>query len=208
MVNQNQPISETHPIDPENSFVQKKELDRQSLAASTSNDHARPDLNVPRSADPRVPDMNEGEEHLAATGAGTLGGAAVGATLGAVGGPPGALVGGAIGGIVGGLAGSDIAHKEHVDPLEREDHYWRESYLQKPYYQDSRNHYPDLDYDRDYQNAYRLGYESRMRLQPETRFDDVEHDLQTQWEQFKGESRLKWEEAKFAVKDAWNRITH
>ena len=54
--------------------------------------------------------MNEGEDNVLATSAGTLGGAAVGATAGLVGGPPGAVVGGIIGGVVGGIAGMILLH--------------------------------------------------------------------------------------------------
>jgi len=185
-------------------------------------------LNTPVKDNPRVPDMNEGEDNLAATSAGTLGGAAVGAVAGLVGGPPGAVVGGIIGGVVGGIAGNDIAtpdhekqadnyqHPEnfpeadnyrHPDHLRAEDNYWRDEYHNRPYFNETRSTYGDLDYDRDYRGAYRVGYENRPMYEHDTDFDRAEPELRTKWEQLKGESRLNWEEAKFAVKDAWHRVT-
>lgn len=189
---------------------------------------ARPDLNSPQKDNPRVPDMNEGEDNVLATSAGTLGGAAVGATAGLVGGPPGAVVGGIIGGVVGGIAGNDIAspdhpkqmdnyehpenHPEadnyqHPDTIKQEDDYWRTEHTNRPYYTESRTTYSDLDYDRDYRGAYRVGYENRPLYDRQTDFEHAEPELRTKWEQVKGESRLNWEEAKFAIKDAWHRMT-
>lgn len=165
--------------------------------------NARPDLNSPVTDRQRIPNMNEGGEDLVTTGAGTLGGAAVGATLGMVGGPPGALVGGVIGGVMGGIAGNDIAQTKTIDDAEM---YWREKHQSTPYYQESQKNYPDLDYERDYRGAYRLGDEDRTKRDAKANFTEAEADLRSNWEKVKGESRLQWEEAKFAVKDAWDRM--
>lgn len=89
-----------------------------------------------------------------------------------------------------------------------DDVYWRDTYLTMPYYETTLLVLPDVDYDRDYQAAYRLGYEDRPYYSREHRFEDVEPELKLKWEQVKGQSRLKWEQAKQAVKDAWNRATH
>ena len=89
-----------------------------------------------------------------------------------------------------------------------DDAYWRDAYLTMPYYETTLLVLPDVDYDRDYQAAYRLGYEDRPYYSREHRFEDAENDLRLKWEHVKGESRLKWEQAKQAVKDAWNRATH
>ena len=157
----------------------------------------RDDLN----ADPIT---GETGAHPVGTGLGAAGGAATGAAVGAIGGPIGALVGGAIGAVVGGLAGKGAA--EAVNPTE-EDAYWRSVVRTTPYYTQTLTTYRDLDYDQDYQDAYRLGYSDRHQYSAETRFEDVENDLKLKWEQIKGRSRLSWEEAKHAVKDAWNRAT-
>lgn len=114
------------------------------------------------------------------------------------------MVGGAVGAVVGGLVGKGAA--EVVNPTE-EEAYWRANSLNTVYYAETRSHYPDLEYDRDYQNAYRVGYENRPHYDAHTRFEDVEPDLKSKWEQIKGSSRLTWEQAKFAVKDAWDRAT-
>ncbi|MDC4634856.1 hypothetical protein OHV71_16850 [Acinetobacter baumannii] len=173
---------------------------------SSTIDNARPDLNSPPTNNNHVLDMNEGGENLVTTGAGTLGGAAVGAAFGVVGGPPGAVVGGIIGGVVGAIAGNDIAQtnnqKDDSNDWQEEDNYWRENYKKMPYYIEDKN----LEYDRDYRAAYRLGYENRVDNNAEINFSEVESKLKTKWEQVKGSSRLQWEEAKFAVEDGLKKI--
>lgn len=224
MTNTNRPVTE---------FGQKTSTELPPERSEDLNVHAtdasaRPDLNTPAKESHHVPDMNEGKDNVAATGAGTLGGAAVGAVAGLVGGPPGAVVGGIIGGIVGGIAGNDIAtpdqakqadnyqHPEnlaeadnyqHPDSLNVEDNYWRDEYHNRPYYNETRTTYSDLDYDRDYRGAYRVGYENRSMYERDANFEHAEPELRSKWEQLKGDSRLNWEEAKFAVKDAWHRVT-
>lgn len=164
-------------------------LDRDQIKKMS--EQTREDLN----ADPIT---GEAGSHPVGTGIGAAGGAATGAAIGAVGGPLGALVGGAVGAIVGGLAGH--AAGEAIDPT-HEEAYWREAHSTTPYYQN------DLNYDRDYGSAYRLGYENRKHYDATHRFEDAEDDLRVKWEEVKGDSRLKWEDAKQASKDAWNRIT-
>ncbi|MFX7348250.1 hypothetical protein ABTI94_18780, partial [Acinetobacter baumannii] len=72
----------------------------------------------------------------------------------------------------------------------------------KAYYTENKN----LEYDRDYRAAYRLGYENRVHNNAEINFSEVESKLKTKWEQVKGSSRLQWEEAKFAVEDGLKKI--
>ncbi|MDB9693625.1 hypothetical protein [Acinetobacter nosocomialis] len=173
---------------------------------SSTIDNARPDLNSPPTNNNHVPDMSESGENLVATGAGTLGGAAVGAAFGVVGGPSGAVVGGIIGGVIGAIAGNDIAQtnnqKDDSNDWQEEDNYWRENYKKMPYYIEDKN----LEYDRDYRAAYRLGYENRVDNNAGINFSEVESKLKTKWEQVKGSSRLQWEEAKFAVEDGLKKI--
>lgn len=158
-------------------------------------DEVKKDLN----ADPIT---GEPGSHPIGTGVGAVGGAAVGATVGSAGGPVGTLVGGAVGAFMGGLAGHAVG--EAVDPTV-EDAYWRENYVNQPYYGAAKNNYPDLNFDRDYQSAYRVGYEKRHAYDPDVAFEEVEPELRTNWEQAKAESRLSWDEAKHASRDAWNR---
>ena len=83
---------------------------------------------------------------------------------------------------------------------------WRESYLTRPYYQEAQLTTPDLDYDRDFSTAYELGHRARSESKEGTQFEDMESSLQQKSEELKAESRLKWEHAKQAIKDAWDDI--
>ena len=90
----------------------------------------------------------------------------------------------------------------NVNPNDR----WRESYVTRPYYQEAQLDTPDLDYDRDFSKAYELGCRARSENDRSTSFKDVEECLESSWNEIKAESRLKWEQAKQAVKDAWDAI--
>src|SRR5687768_9067310 len=134
--------------------------------------------------------------HPVGTGAGAAAGGAAGAVAGAaVGGPVGAVVGGAIGAVAGGLAGKGVA--EAIDPT-AEDAYWRENYRTRPYY-DSAVSYDDVS------PAYRYGWESRAQYHGR-RFEDVETDLERNWDKAKMKSNLEWTNARHATRDAWDRI--
>ena len=123
------------------------------------------------------------------------GGAVAGAAAGAVGGPIGAAVGAVVGGVVGGYAGKAIA--EAIDPTV-EEAYWRENYPTREYYD------PEFDYE-EYAPAYRYGWESRARF-ADRQFEDVESDLEQDWQAARGTSRLDWQRARFASRDAWERV--
>mgnify|MGYP003456952781 FL=1 len=90
----------------------------------------------------------------------------------------------------------------NVNPNDR----WRESYVTRPYYQEAQLDTPDLDYDRDFWKAYELGSRARSENDRSTSFKDVEESLESSWNEIKAESRLKWEQAKQAIKDAWDAI--
>jgi len=80
------------------------------------------------------------------------------------------------------------------------DIYWREAFTHEPYYT------TDYTYD-DYAPAYRTGYEAAHRyLGQNRRFDDLEPELQANYERIKGQSRLAWKNAKDAVRAAWHRV--
>lgn len=172
-----------------------------------SNEHSRDQMdrdvikNMPKDSREALnadPITGEPGAHPIGTGVGAGGGAVVGATVGLVAGPLGALVGGTIGAVVGGLAGS--AAGEAIDPT-HEEVYWRGAHSSAPYYTDQDN------YDRDYASAYRIGYESRSQYGRDSQFEDAEPDMAQRWEAVKGESRLKWADAKHAARQAWNRIS-
>jgi hypothetical protein len=134
--------------------------------------------------------------HPIGTGLGAAaGGAAAGAAAGTVAGPVGTAVGAAAGAIVGGLIGK--AAGEAVDPTV-EDAFWQAHYADEPYYVKGRSY-------ADYAPAYRTGYEGRARF-ADREFDEVEGDLQTIYEQGKGNSALDWRSARPATRAAWDRI--
>lgn len=142
------------------------------------------------------PITDEPGAHPVGVGIGAAaGGAAAGAAAGAVAGPVGAAVGAVVGGVAGGYAGKAVA--EAIDPT-AEDAYWRENYRTRPYY-DSATGYDD------YAPAYRYGWEARARYR-DRRFEDVESDLEHGWSQARATSKLDWQRAKPASRDAWDRI--
>ena len=113
-----------------------------------------------------------------------------------MGGPVGMAVGAVVGAVAGGLAGKGAA--EAVNPT-AEDEYWRSNYANRPYYE------KDYDYDQDYRPAYEYGWTSASQHQGK-KFDETEADLASGWERTKGKSRLGWEKAKFATRDAFDRL--
>ncbi|MDN8616105.1 glycine zipper domain-containing protein [Variovorax ginsengisoli] len=152
--------------------------------------------------DPRVP--GDTDSSAAATGVGAViggavggvaGGAAAGAAVGGMTGPVGAVVGAAVGAVAGAIAGRRVAK---ADPAV-EDAYWRENYAGRPYVESGSN------YD-DYAPAYRYGVDSYGRF-PDRPFDEVEPELGRAWDSARGGSRLEWERAKHATRDAWQRLS-
>lgn len=65
---------------------------------------------------------------------------------------------------------------------------------------------PDVDYDRDLRSAYELGQQARNERGENAQFEESENDLKVKWQELRAESRLKWEQAKHAIKDAWDKI--
>jgi hypothetical protein len=80
-----------------------------------------------------------------------------------------------------------------------DDNAWRAGFSARPYVTGK-----DSSYD-DYSPAYRYGWESRSRY-PGRSFEDVENDLERGWDKAKGKSKLTWERAKLAVRDAWHGV--
>ena len=73
--------------------------------------------------------------------------------------------------------------------------YWKQNFTSRSYYT------PDSNYD-DYEPAYRYGVECRTRYAG-AKFDDVEPELRSGWEGTRFKTRLGWEKAKAAVRDAY-----
>lgn len=144
----------------------------------------------------RDPITGEPGSHPVGVGLGGLGGAAAGAAVGSLLGPIGTLVGGAVGVLAGAAAGKGIA--ESVDPT-GEAEYWRDSYTTRPYYS------KDYDYDTDYAPAYAYGNTVRSQYAGRKWDDSLEAEIKQGWEATKAKSRLTWEQAKAAVRDAFDR---
>src|SRR3954469_23590334 len=123
------------------------------------------------------------------------GGTAAGAGGGAGAGPVGAVAGAAIGAVVGGLAGKGVAEK--IDPT-AEEAYWRTQYTREPYYE--RGYSFD-----DYYPGYRTGWEGRGRYAGRDH-EQVERDLQRDYQRNRGTSQLEWSKNRHAVRAAWDRF--
>jgi len=135
--------------------------------------------------------------HPVGTGLGAVaGGAMAGAATGTVAGPVGTVIGAAIGAVVGGLAGKGVA--EVIDPT-RENAYWSENFSGRDYVEQGSSF-------ADYGPAYGFGVSARGRY-PGRDFDDIETEMSSDWAANRGTSSLKWERAKLAARDAWNRIS-
>lgn len=134
--------------------------------------------------------------HPVGVGVGGTGGAVAGAAIGSLLGPIGTLVGGAVGAVAGAAAGKNVA--ERIDPT-GEVEYWRGEYENRPYAD------KQYGYDRDYAPAYSYGTEARNQYADRRWDDSLEGDLRQGWENAKATSQLKWEQAKDAVKDAFDR---
>ncbi len=134
--------------------------------------------------------------HPVGTGIGAASGGAAGAAIGtALGGPIGGGIGVVAGAVIGGLAGKGVA--EGVDPT-AEDAYWRENYRNR--------HYVDRNASYDvYRPAYRVGYEGYARYKGR-KYEDVETDLQRDYERTAGQGSLAWDKARYATQDAWQRL--
>jgi hypothetical protein len=131
------------------------------------------------------------------TGVGAAaGGVAVGAAVGTVAGPVGTLVGAAAGAVVGGLAGKAAAHRIDSDA---EDAYWRENYRGRSYVAAGAPY-------EDYRSAYLFGAHSYSHY-PGRPFDEVDSELGQNWDRQRGDSKLSWEHAKHASRDAWHRLS-
>lgn len=134
--------------------------------------------------------------HPVGTGVGGVAGAAGGAAVGALFGPIGMIVGGALGTIAGAAAGHGAA--EAMDPT-CENEYWSREHADQPYASATDN------VDRDYLPAYRYGSTARTTYHDRHWDDGLEKDLSSSWERERGESTLAWNQAKPAVRSAWER---
>lgn len=128
---------------------------------------------------------------------GAAGAVAAGAAVGSVAGPMGAAVGAAIGAAAGGMTGKLVA--DLVDP-QMEDEFWRKNWSDRKYIDGG------FTYDQDWGAAYRYGVDAYTRY-PDRSYDEIEEDLSAGWADARGESRLDWDRARHATRDAWQRVS-
>ena len=99
-------------------------------------------------------------------------------------------------GAVAGEAGSTIA--ESIDTA-AEEAYWRENYSSQP------NVNREVSFN-EYRPAYSYGVDAHRRYQGQS-FEQAEPELMRDWDRVKGMSSLTWEDAKDAVRAAWQRVS-
>lgn len=133
------------------------------------------------------------KDHSIGEGTGAGAGAIAGAVIGSAAGPIGTVVGAVVGAIGGSKAGGAIA--EAVNPTAYTEHF-QSSYNSTPYYNSERNW-------NDYEPAYKYSYD-QYGSNAGKKFEDVEGDLQRNWDSTRGNSRLAWNDAKGAVRDGWH----
>ena len=78
-----------------------------------------------------------------------------------------------------------------------EDAYWQRAFDREGYYS------PQLEYE-DYAPAYCVGYIGFAQYGG--CFEDAERSLCANWERIKGDSRLPWDQARLAMRAAWDRL--
>lgn len=129
---------------------------------------------------------------------GLLGGGLTGAVVGLAAGPLGFFAG-AVGGAMLGVAlatGSDFVPSVDVGSHDR---YWRENFSSRPYV-------PAGSFYADFGPAYRYGARAGLSGGQGHDWAEVEEDLAVQWDDaHRAGSRLSWEQARPAVRDAWER---
>jgi hypothetical protein len=135
--------------------------------------------------------------HDAGVARGAMAGAAAGAVAGGMAaGPVGSLIGAAAGAVAGAALGSAGPPKE-ID-LGPHIQWWREHFV-------GRGDGLPAGFEV-YEPAYRYGTEQYLRSERPRDWDEVEEELQLGWVQSRGESTLSWDEARPAVRDAWERL--
>ncbi|HYF18738.1 MAG TPA: hypothetical protein VEA40_12795 [Ramlibacter sp.] len=86
----------------------------------------------------------------------------------------------------------------HVEvDAQREDAYWRDRFRTEGYYRGG------LDYE-DYAPAYCVGYVGRAQYGG--RYEDAERSLCANWLRIRGDSRLELDDARSAIRAAWERV--
>lgn len=139
--------------------------------------------------------MDIKKDHSIGEGTGAVAGAIAGAAVGSAVGPIGTVVGAIAGGALGAKGGGAVA--EAVNPTEYTQHF-QNTYQSAPYYVGGSEW-------RDYEPAYKYSYDSYGQYQGK-KFEDIESELERNWDTTRADSRLAWNEARGAVRDGWHHI--
>src|SRR5690606_24982913 len=91
---------------------------------------------------------------------------------------------------------SDRTYRAYEDT----DRYYADQYATADYYRS------DYEYETDYRPAYRYGTYARNSNHAREWDDGLEADLERNWGQARGSSRMEWSDARHAVRDAWHRV--
>jgi hypothetical protein len=162
----------------------------------TSNSNPEKKVDLPpkgrRNADPI---SNAPGAHPIETGIGAaVVGAVAGAGAGLAAGPVGTALGAAIGAVAGGYAGKSVG--EYIDPT-TEDRWLRDNFTSRPYVE------PGVPFE-EYEPAYRYGGEAECR-HGGCGFDQIEGELEQDWNSRMDERSMRWNRARDAVKDGYDR---
>jgi hypothetical protein len=65
----------------------------------------------------------------------------------------------------------------------------------------------DYTFEQDYLPAYQFGHSERIKNPPPAEFEALTDNLEARWDEFKRDSRLSWQQAKVAFKQAWDYVT-
>lgn len=93
--------------------------------------------------------------------------------------------------------GEPRGEDNRIDPA-AEEAYWSQNYRRETYYERGYTF-------ADYHPGYRTGWEGRARYEGRT-FDEVERDLEFDYAQNRGKSRLDWDKNRHAARAAWERF--
>ena len=147
----------------------------------------------PEAQEPISRETSRQEVHTVAMGGSAIAGAVGGAAMGtALAGPPGTLAGGLVGLVLGAVGGYMA-----VDAADPDFTYWQDAHPTQPYCIPGYTH-------ENYAPAYRLGYQGHQRYAGR-RWEDCQTELEHDWAELKGQSRLNWDQAQAAAYAAWER---
>ena len=123
-----------------------------------------------------------------------MGGAASGIAVGMVAGPIGAAAGAVIGAVAGGFAGVEVG--KMIDPT-TEDDWLQKEFKNRPYVKPQQTF-------QDYVPTYQFGSHAEAAYMGRT-FEEVEADVENEFELSGRNEMMPWGEAKPAIADAFNR---